>query len=392
MANDLNYLYQVQDLLKKHYIIEHKNEEIKNRVIRATNPIKRETNEKIAEIENKIKRRGKKLFNKKNVHLKLFCFIIVIAILIIGIFIKLPFCNFNLNDYVIRCQELVDSDRSILLSSWDDFKASYIGALVGNALLSVIIAIFVSFIVTVIIAVFRKVKIDYEGDIDELFFLSIFRLFLFDLILLIIYIIVELKGCKGGGLVAFISVFDTIFGIGLIFKASYPIIIPFFILHLIILFFAYGIIVKKVLFLKNLKNNDDEIIRDLIKQINILIDECEKKVREKENTFKYYDNPYSVKVHNLPRYQQNLTTINSLIWAIENNLAYDIVSARNYFDRKAHEESVNRRLAQIEQQTQQALSAARDAAASADAAYSAARQAKAAAEAPIDIDVEFRWK
>ena len=383
MANDLKYLYSVKKLLQDYYVIERKNDEIRNKMVRETNVIKREANNKIATIKNQIK----KWYKTKTTFSRILLFLVVIGILFVGLYFKFGFFNLSLNDYLERCKELADSDRSYLLSR-GNFPSRYTGALVGN-ILSVSIVYFI---------VGYWIMLGYENGNKMLYnkiekLLS--RIFLSIMILILVYLIFEglRNGEIGGVLVCglFNGFVYTFIGWGLIFKASYPILIPFFLCYIIIFLWFFVLAKKEIKLLNNLKNSNEEYIKEQVRKINVIIDECNKKVKEKENSFVYYDNPYWEKVNQLPNYQQNLTTINSLIWAIENGFAYDIVSARNYFDRKAHDESVRRKIAQIEQQTQQAVAAARDAAASASAAYSAAKKAQSAAEAPINVDIEIKW-
>ena len=58
------------------------------------------------------------------------------------------------------------------------------------------------------------------------------------------------------------------------------------------------------------------------------------------------------------------------------------MSARNYLDRKAHEQQVSRQMAQIQADTQRAIAAAEKAAIE-------AAKARAAAEAPIDVYIHY---
>lgn len=91
-------------------------------------------------------------------------------------------------------------------------------------------------------------------------------------------------------------------------------------------------------------------------------------------------NPYASQYNAIPGYLRNLSTVNSIIWAIENGYAYDIVSARNYLDRKAQDRAIQQKLAAIQAQANQATQAAYD------AAYKA-EQAKRAAEAPVEVTI-----
>lgn len=383
MANDLNYLYSVKKLLQDYYVIKRKNDEIRNKMVRETNVIKREANNKIAIIKNQIK----KWYKTKTTFSRILLFLVVIGILFVGLYFKFGFFNLSLNDYLERCKELADSDRSYLLSR-GNFPSRYTGALVGN-ILSVSIVYFI--VGCCIMFNYEKGNKMLYNKIEKL----LSRIFLSIMILILVYLIFE--GLRNGeiGIVLVSGLFNgfvyIFIGWGLIFKASYPILIPFFLCYIIIFIWFFVLAKKEIKLLNNLKNSNEEYIKEQVRKINVIIDECNKKVKEKENSFVYYDNPYWKKVNQLPDYQQNLTTINSLIWAIEHGYAYDIVSARNYFDRKAHDESVRRKIAQIEQQTQQAVAAARDAASAASAAYSAAKQAQSAAEAPINVDIEIKW-
>ena len=91
-------------------------------------------------------------------------------------------------------------------------------------------------------------------------------------------------------------------------------------------------------------------------------------------------NPYASQYNAIPGYLRNLSTVNSIIWAIENGYAYDIVSARNYLDRKAQDRAIQQKLAAIQAQANRATQAAYD------AAYKA-EQAKRAAEAPVEVTI-----
>ena len=88
---------------------------------------------------------------------------------------------------------------------------------------------------------------------------------------------------------------------------------------------------------------------------------------------KFKPNPYDAAYNRLPAYQRDYGTVTALIWAIENGYASDIVSARNYWDRKAHDASVQRQLQQIH--------------ATSEAALRTSEAALRAAEAPVDVNV-----
>ncbi len=68
--------------------------------------------------------------------------------------------------------------------------------------------------------------------------------------------------------------------------------------------------------------------------------------------------PYFSTYNLLPSYLKDYKLVMSLIWAIENGYAYDIVSARNYWDRKAHDASVKRQLEKVQSTADAALKAA----------------------------------
>lgn len=73
---------------------------------------------------------------------------------------------------------------------------------------------------------------------------------------------------------------------------------------------------------------------------------------------KIRSNPYLSQYNALPSYLQDYKVVTSLIWAIENGYANDIVSARNYWDRKAHDASVRRQLDKVQSTADAALKAA----------------------------------
>ena len=103
---------------------------------------------------------------------------------------------------------------------------------------------------------------------------------------------------------------------------------------------------------------------------------CQKLAKQKRS------NRYQGAYDAIPGHLRDLTLVNSLIWAIQNNFARDIVSARNYLDRKAHEQQVSRQMQQIQADTQRAIAAAEKAAIE-------AAKARAAAEAPVDVYIHY---
>ena len=104
---------------------------------------------------------------------------------------------------------------------------------------------------------------------------------------------------------------------------------------------------------------------------------------ESEKSVAYFNsqkrrNRYAEAYAKIPAHLSDLSHVNSLIWAINNGYARDIVSAKNYLDRKAHEAQVMNRLSEIKREAEASRVASERAAEEAAAA-------RAAAEAPVEV-------
>jgi hypothetical protein len=397
-SNDLARHYAAKKTLENYLAIEKQNRAVMDKELNETSPIRKSAEGRIAALENKLSSLRKNTFYLNTGWKILLVGFLLIGLLIVGSLSFLsPYVSPDLGIVAERYDGILEEDEedteSVLpgLNGVVNFnpghkedeetsaRASTFAAneaatlCFGNIIL---ITLLTGFIFLVIYFMNFEEGKKEEGSLPLIAFF-----FLFALLSLAVGVALPALGRAIWGLHPDVGTLSLLFGglvasiggIGKIFSVTYS--FALFVLILDLLFYGTLTVffVKREKYVFHEETNKKAIaIKEKMANIKKESESKCKAIYEKYFS-KIKPNPYDAAYNRLPIYQRNYSTVTSLIWAIENGYASDIVSARNYWDRKAHDAAVQRQLEQIQ--------------ATSDAALREAQAAKIAAEAPVDVNV-----
>jgi hypothetical protein len=309
----------------------------------------------------------------------------------IGIFSPNNHYTFDVNVYFDNVSTLVES-KIFLLQFIQFDEAVYYLAFMGHylicATLIIVLGFFLldEFVDMDLSEIFRNIAIIING----LVFVSGIIYFSIQMdvgiIISIIFLILSPLFC----------LFYGVLSLRLLILASLPVILPFIVLNILFFLCPYLLSLPKPIYKRFNRNKKISIIKKKCAEIDHQCSELKQLASKdadeyaKKHPLKLIPNPYLSKIRSLYGFLQDFSTVNSLIWAIENGYAYDIVSARNYYDRKKTEANFQRQLQLIQQQAWNAEQNAAYAAEYAKYAYEEAEAAKKASQAPSEIKLDLK--